>query len=304
MAALHSYELKGNKQSYANWISNLSPTETPFCSMTSKEAVDQTNFFWQTDRLAKAVKGTGFIEGSDAGQALMEVTSVHDNVTQILRRGVKVSDTANTMANFGRGRELAYQMEKQSIALKRDLEAILLSNQAKAAGDSSTARKTACFEALVATTADPDTGVMVAVETAKSSTVELDDIRHMTENLFIAGSDANVVMFHPKHAVFFSALQTAGKNIKMFDGDDKTFSLHVTTFIDDFGNTYKLIPNRFMPENKLYFFNPRDFTQMVLRAPNKVKLGKEGNFEEWMIEMEIGLRLRDPWAAGILTVKA
>ena len=37
---LVSYDLNGKKLSFANWISNLSPTETPFVSMTGKEAIN------------------------------------------------------------------------------------------------------------------------------------------------------------------------------------------------------------------------------------------------------------------------
>ena len=305
MAALHSYELKGNKQSFANWISNLSPTETPFSSMTSKEAVDQTRFYWQTDRLAMP-KVHSVAEGSDVAdnEVSMNATTVLNNYTQILRRSVSVSDTANTLANFGRGRELAYQMEKMSIALKRDLEVILLSDQTASAGAANSARKTAGFEKLVAVGADTETGATVKFDTHTSKTVALRDIREMTLNMFLANSEADVIMFHPKHAAVFAKFQTEGSNAKMFDGDTTTFSHYVNTYVDEFGRTYKLIPNRFMPENKIYFFKPADFTQMVLRAPNKVQLGKEGNYEQWMIEMEVGLRLRDPYAAGVLTVKA
>lgn len=305
MAALHSYELKGNKQSFANWISNLSPTETPFSSMTSKEAVDQTRFFWQTDRLAMP-KAHSVKEGSDIAEAevSMNATTVLSNYTQILSRSLSVSDTANALANFGRGRELAYQMEKMSIALKRDLEVILLGDQAANAGNATTARKTAGFEALVATGADVETGADVQHETRAANIVALEDIREMTFNMFLANSEADVIMFHPAHAKDFAKFQTEGSNAKMFDGDSKTFSHYVNTYIDEFGKTYKLVPNRFMPANKVYFFKPSDFTQMVLRAPNKIQLGKEGNYEQWMIEMEVGLRLRDPWAAGVLTVKA
>ncbi|MGL5583603.1 MAG: SU10 major capsid protein, partial [Cetobacterium sp.] len=60
--------------------------------------------------------------------------------------------------------------------------------------------------------------------------------------------------------------------------------------------------NRFMSEKVVYFFKPRDFTQMILRAPQKMMVGKVGNFETWAIEMEVGLRLRDRFAAGVLVV--
>lgn len=44
MATMTSYDLNGKKLSFANWISNLSPTDTPFVSMTGKEAIQQTLF--------------------------------------------------------------------------------------------------------------------------------------------------------------------------------------------------------------------------------------------------------------------
>lgn len=309
MATLHSYELNGKKQSFANWISNLSPTETPFTSMTPKEAVNQTKFFWQTDRLAP-VKIHAVAEGADAVEAdiSMGATTVQNNVTQILRRAFRISDTANHMANFGRGRELAYQMEKYSQALKRDLEKTLLSAQVKQEQSSSanTPRKTAGFQALVAAedATDADTGAKVHFKSGTNNAFSLANLREMTYQLYLANSEADVIMFHPKHAAFFATLQSANNNAKMFDGDTTTFSHYVSTYIDEFGREYKLIPNRWMPVDAVYFFKASDFTQMVLRAPQKYELGKEGNFTSWMIEMEVGLRLRDPFAAGVLKLAA
>ncbi|MGL5565101.1 MAG: SU10 major capsid protein [Plesiomonas sp.] len=307
MATLHSYELNGKKQSFANWISNLSPTETPFSSMTPKEAINQTKYYWQTDRLAP-VKAHEIKEGSDVEEKdiSMATTSVHDNVTQILRRAFRISDTADKMANFGRGRELPYQMEKYSMAMKRDLEAALLTNTAAVESKADTAGEFAGYQGLVAKagTADVDTGAIVHFETVTKDVLDLEDVRQMSYNLYLANSEANVIMFHPKHARFWASLQSKNSNAKMFDGDTKTFSHYVNVYIDEFGREFKLIPNRFMPETYLYFFKPSDFTQMVLRAPRKVELGKEGNFTSWMIEMEVGLRLRDPYAAGCLKIKA
>ncbi|MGL5086068.1 MAG: SU10 major capsid protein [Clostridium sp.] len=306
MAALYSYELKGNKQSFANWISNLSPTETPFTSMTPKEGINQTKFFWQTDRLSP-VKSHAVQEGADVadGDYAMGATTVEHNVTQILRRAFKISDTANFMANFGRGQELPYQMEKFSLALRRDLEKTLLSAQAAAEATASVAGKTACFQALVAAVdaTDSDTGAVVHFKSGAAS-MDIASLQKMTYNLYLANSEADVIMFHPKHASFFAALQSHDSNAKMFDGDTTTFSHYVNTYIDEFGREYKLIPNRWMPEDAVYFFKPQDFTQMVLRAPQRVELGRDGNYTSWMLEMEVGLRLRDKFAAGVMLLKA
>ena len=92
--------------------------------------------------------------------------------------------------------------------------------------------------------------------------------------------------------------------MKMFEGVSDKYQKYVSNIVDPLGQAYQLIPNRFMPENAVYFFNPKDWTQMVLRAPSRTKLDKTGSFERYMIEMELGLRHRNPYASGILKIKA
>lgn len=307
---LVSYDLNGKKLSFANWISNLSPVETPFVSMTGKEAINQTLFQWQTDTLETANANNAVVEGSAAEAPVRASTTVLQNVTQILRKVVRVSDTANALANYGRGRELQYQMEKAGKEIKRDLETALLKNGAKVDGSGTVARKTAGFTALVAAkdAADPDTGAVVHQETATLNVITEAELFDLTYNLYLSGSKASIIMFHPKHAAFFASLMetsAAGHNrTKMFDGQDTKFNQYVSTVVDPLGQEYKLIPNRWADEATVYFFTPSDWTQMVLRAPERTKLAKDGSYEKWMVEMEVGLRHRNPYASGILKIKA
>lgn len=314
ITTFHSYDLKGKKLSFANWISNLSPLETPFSSMIGKEAINQTKFQWQTDVLPTVDKNNAQLEGSRVVDPALTSTILHNNVTQILRKVIAVSDTANTIASYGRGRELQYQMEKAGKELKRDLELAMLTQAAKVEGNAATARKFAGFQGLVATkdAADADTGAVVHKDTAASGVIAEKDLFDLTYNLYMAGSSANVIMFHPKHASFFAALLETSpvipgethSRVKMFKGNDTEFTQYVDTIIDPLGQRFALVPNRHMPEDALYFFNPSDWTQMVFRAPSRTKLAKEGSFEKWMIEMEVGLRHRNPYASGVLKIKA
>lgn len=307
MATLVSYDLQGKKLSFANWISNLSPTDTPFVSMTGKESIAQTLFQWQTDSLSAAT-ANAVVEGSVAKDGALASTTVLNNYTQILRKVLKVSDTANALANYGRGRELQYQMEKAGKEIKRDLEKILLSAQAKDPGDSSTKpRLTGAFKSLVAAVGeqDEDTGAVVHKALSGDEPQE-SDIWDLTYNLYLSGSHADIIMFHPKHASFFSSLMEVGvgDRVKMFDGKDTKFNTYVTEVIDPLGQRYCLCPNRWMPEDSIYFFRAKDWTQMILRAPERTKLAKDGSYEKWMIEMEVGLRHANPFASGILDLGA
>lgn len=309
MATLQSYDLKGKKLSFANWISNLSPTDTPFVSMTKKEAIQQTLFSWQTDRLAKVAKNA-VVEGSKATDASLTSTTEISNNTQILRKALKVSDTSDSIDTYGRSKELQYQMEKAGKEIKRDLENALLQNGVAVPGSSSAARETAGFKGLVAAidAADVDTGAIVHKKTKAPGVVTEAQLFDMTYNLYLAGSRANIIMYHPKYASFFSSLmETASQTqsrVHMFDGMDTKFNLFVATIVDPLGQEYRLIPNRFMKDSDIFFLNPEDWTQMVLREPSRTKLAKTGSAEKWMIEMEVGLRHRDPFASGVLELIA
>lgn len=320
MAILTSYDLKGKKDSFANWISNLSPTDTFFVSTTKKEAVTNTLFQWQTDALASADKDNAQKEASLAVTAALKPTKTHSNVTQILRKAVEVSDTADALSNWGRGKELAYQMEKAGKEIKRDLELILLQkDQAKVDGSETditdagaisggAARKTASFGKLIGggsngTDADTDTGAVVVSTTATANTITEKELFDATYNLYLAGASANTIMFHPKHASFFSSLMETGLGrTKLIANMDETLNKHVGSLIDPLGQHFTLVPNRFMPQDAIYIFNPADWTQMVLREPQKVQLAKKGSSERYMIELEVGLRHKHPYASAMIQI--
>lgn len=345
---LNSYDLKGVKESFANWISNISPTDTPFVSMTGKESITNKYFQWQTDALAPVDPDNAYEEGSDAADVSLTATTVLKNVTQILRKVVKVSDTADALSSYGRGSELAYQMEKAGAEIKRDLEHAFLNNgvakDLAAPGTSNLndfvanggtydlgmdssdtpvantgVRVTKGFVELVGKGNAPEGVGVIATEVKEGETGEDTNVKvgsfseetlfGLTENLYTVGATPNIIMFHPKHAKTFSALaerNTDGHNRqRMFDGETATvINTYVSTLVDPLGQEFKLIPNRFMPQDRIYIFNPSDWTQMVLRAPTRVKLAKSGSFEKWMIEMEVGLRHRNIFASGVLNVKA
>lgn len=368
-----SYDQQGKKLSFANWISMISPQDTPFVSMTGKETINQTIFSWQVDALAAVNADNAVAEGSKADEVSLRPTQVLSNVTQILRKVVKVSDTANTTANYGRGRELMYQLEKAGKEIKRDLEKILLSDQIRKdlssygvgnapgvlpaavatdsffpnsvtpyqgqgtpflvnspALDSANARRTGAFQWLCATKKDTSTGsitkgngVADALDTGALTvmqalapvsgpatdpakyTFDETDLWALTLQLYTAGSEADIIMINPAFAGHFASLQenTQGSRVRMFE-NTKQFVFEVNTITDPLGQTYKIVVNRWMPNDAIYFLSASDWTQMVLRAPQRTELAKDGSYEKWMIEMEVGLRHRNPYASGILYAAA
>lgn len=311
MAVVKSFDLEGNKQSFAGWISNLSPCDTPFVSMVNKEATSQTQYSWQFDTLDAPSKVVGYEEGSDAVPQVRGPTLVDYNFTQTLRKVVNISDTVSAMGTHGRNSEVAYQMGKSGKELKRDMEFMFLNNTTGNVGSKDKASKLFGFQGLCANQADPSTGALVTKEIYVADLggawFKSSDIFDVTYNLYLAGSKANKIMFHPRHALSFS--QFMSKNIeglltyRMFEGLSDEFNTKVSTLRDPLGQKYDLIPNRFMPEDAIYFFNEDDWTQMILRQPSVSPLSKKGSSERFLMEAEVGLRHRNPFASGVLLIE-
>ena len=98
-----------------------------------------TKHEWQTDSLAAAATNNKVIEGDDATLDASSATVRIGNYTQILDKTVVITGTQEAVDKAGRASELAYQIAKKSKELKRDIESTLLTNQVRAAGNSSTA---------------------------------------------------------------------------------------------------------------------------------------------------------------------
>ena len=311
MTVLKSFELKGNKQSFASWISNQSPCESPFTSMIGKEQVDETQYSWQTDSLA-GVRKDAWEEGSDVEFPARGVTTEMTNFTQTLRKVISISDTVSKLGLEAKKKELEYQMAKAGKEMKRDLEFMNLNNNHGNPGLPDLASKFYGFEGLVAPygAPDPDTNAIVHhqidVINPEGAWFTMDALNAVTMNLYLSGSKADKIMYHPRHSCMFSDLLGNCKETplvyRMFDGLDDRMNLKVAKIRDNLGRWYTLIPNRFMPEDKIYFFNDADWTQTILRQPTSTKLGKKGSSEQYMIEMEVGLRHKSMFASGILSM--
>jgi len=138
-----TYDAQAIREELSDVIYDISPTDTPFMSsIAGKGSVANTYFEWQTDSLA-AADGTNIaIEGAAVGDASTTATTRLGNYTQISKKVVEVSGTQEKTNNAGKKSELAYQLAKASKELKRDMETMLLADNAAVAGSASVARET------------------------------------------------------------------------------------------------------------------------------------------------------------------
>lgn len=152
-----SYDAVGIREDLQDVIYDISPDETPFYTACAKLKASNTYHEWQTDSLRSSA-ANAHIEGDDTVAAARSATTRLGNYTQIFKDAVVVPGTDSGLNKAGRAREMAYQVMKIAKEQKLDIEKALFDNNARVAGDSTTARELAGAPAWLVTNIDLQDG--------------------------------------------------------------------------------------------------------------------------------------------------
>ena len=128
------------KEQLSETISNISPFDTPFMSSIKKEKAKSTKVEWLKDTLATPSTSNAQLEGDTyAATATADVTRL-SNMAQISAKSFAITSTQESVDNAGMSTYSAYELAKNSKALKTDMETSLFNNGAQVAGGVGTAR--------------------------------------------------------------------------------------------------------------------------------------------------------------------
>ena len=125
---LKDASVKGKPRDLMDTIFNVAPTDTPFLTMCGQTTASQTLHEWQTDTLASPAENAA-LEGADSADFAASVTTELSNKTQILKKAINVSGTAQAVKQAGVTKQYAYQMALRTKELKKDVEYALLQNK-------------------------------------------------------------------------------------------------------------------------------------------------------------------------------
>jgi hypothetical protein len=305
-----TYDAVGIREDLADVIYNISPEETPFISNASRDTCSATLFDWQIDSLAAADTSNAQIEGDDVAFAAVTPPTRVGNRTQISRKEVVISDTDEVVDKAGRKSELSYQIAKRGSELKRDMEAILLNNQAAAAGSTTTARTAAGFPAWLTTNTDGGVGAADGslsggvVGTARTDGTQRDITEDMLKTVMAscweAGGNPTTLMVgsHVKQDVSaFTGIAQA--RVPVNSAKATTIIGAADVYVSDFGNL-AVVPNRFSRGRDALLIDFDYVSVSDLRPMKTEELAKTGDAEKRMIICEYALRMRNEGAHGII----
>jgi hypothetical protein len=304
-----TFNAKGIREELSNVISNISPEETPFQSNVGSESVSNAFFEWQTDSLA-ATSTTAIISGDDvASFDSTAATTRLGNYTQIRRRTMVIEDRLEFVDKAGRDSEVAYQLAKRGKELKRDIEAVLLDNNARVAGNSTTAPETAGLGAWLASNTSKSSGATAGVDPTGDGTDARTDgtqrafteamLKDVMQQAWTAGGNPSVLMVGPYNKTVASGFAGIAET-RVAGGDSQTTIIGAAdVYVSDFGNI-SFVPNRFQRERDAFLLDPEYASVCYLRPIQQIELAKTGDAEKRMVIAEFGLKVLNEAAHGII----
>ncbi len=288
-------DIVGIREDLADVIYDVSPVEVPFLSMAAQIDATSTYHEWQVDSLAAASGTNVVIEGDEATTDASVATVRRGNYTQISDKVARTSNTARAVTTAGRADEHDYQVMKRAKELKRDMEKMLLLNNARVAGDDSTPRELAGVPAWIITAVSNNgagtepTGDGTDAYTTGGSARQFteDQLKTVMKTCWDNGGNPDVLLVGSFNRQIASSFTPATKLQKV---EDKTLHASFDIYEGDF-STLKIVPDRFTQTDHAFGLEMAYWKVAFLPGENMVteELAKTGHSDQTMIHSEYTL---------------
>jgi hypothetical protein len=305
-ATFTAYDAVGNREDLSDVIYRIDPTDTPFMTACEREKATAVNHEWQTQALAAVDTANAKLEGDDAVTVAVTPTVRLGNLCQISDKVVRVSGTQRAVEHAGRDDELEYQEMLKGLELKRDMESILVgTNQAKVAGNDSTARKTASILSWIKTNtskgasgSDPAAADGTGTRTdGTQRAFKEDQLKTVLQSIWNSGGKPDCIMVGGFNKQAFSTF--TGRATQTEDTKAKKIVASVKFYDSDFG-TLEVVPNRFMRPRDALVLQTDMWAVAFLngRRMLSIPLARTGDSERRQMLSEYALVARNEKASG------
>lgn len=297
-SSLSTYNVTTNREDITDAIYRISPVDTPFMSAIPRVKATAVLHEWSND----AIEATNTTNARLEGDALTRATSTAptriQNYCQISSKDATVTGTQRATNPAGIDDMLAYQMSKKSLALRKDMEAILLGNTGQNAGNTTTARTLRSFNAWISGNGSRGAaGADSTTATAASTDETTAGLRTFTETLlkdaildaFTDGGEPTMVLvgaFNKQAASAFAGRSASRQNVS-----SDTILGASSIYASDFGDL-KIMPNRTQRARDAWVVDPTKVAVAFLRAFEPQEIGRVGDAVTRDIISEYTLEMR------------
>lgn len=307
-----SYTAVGNREDLQDKIYMVSPEKTPVVSAIRRFKATQRLHEWQRDSLATPNKDNAVVEGDDRTGTAASPTQRVANTVQLFDKVAVVSSTQEKTKSAGRSSEMKYQISKRMVELKRDLEAMVLSDNVAVQGNSTTARKSAGLGAMLysnvshggaGATPAHTSGLAATAQTAGTNRAFAESqLKTVMQSIYTnSGEMPSIISMTPSHKATFSGFAgIAANRVNVKKGSQGTIVGGADVYISDFGEL-TVVPNYVQATanaNTVFILNPEHAGIAYLGGFKSEALAKTGHTEKELVSVEACLVVTAETAHG------
>lgn len=310
-----------------NSIWDISNIPLDFTEMIGADTTGNAYASWTQDRLQDVNLDNALVDGADTIQNQDTNTGARvGNRHQISTKTVKVSTRARSSETIGFSDTLEYQVMMRQRELRRDVEGIMLTQQASVEDDGNTTpgRSAGVGAWLVtntdrgATGADGGFSSGTVSEPTPGTTRALTEtaVRDIAQSVWEGGGNPSTLMSTPaciRNLSEYMFSNDARIATLTSDVREKTSAAiatgSVNIFITDFGVSLAMVPNRLMPavvetpgsrNVNLYCLDPEYWRQGFLTGYRVEDLSKTGTADNRQMLVDWTLKALNEEASGVI----
>ena len=304
--AVATYDVTTNREDLADAVYRISPVDTPFMSAVPRTKASAVLHEWSLDEIDSTNTTNARLEGDALSRAASTNPTRKNNYCQISSRDATVTGTQRAVNMAGIDDLMAFQMSKKSLALRKDMEAILLGNQGQVAGNTTTARKLRSFNAWI--DANGSRGATEGADSTAATAAATDEttaLRTFTEVLlkdaikdaFDDGGEPDLILLGSANKQLFSAF--SGRDSSQTLVDNKVVLGAASIYRSDFGDL-KVVPNRTQRSRDVWVIDTSKVAVAYLRAFEPQEQGRVGDAVTRDLISEYTLEMRAPKAHALV----
>ena len=298
----------GNREDLSDIIYNISPTDTPFVSAIGRGKADSTYTEWQTDTLVAANHDNKTIQGDDLANESRPNTVRVGTHTQIFKKVIGTSTTAQAVKQAGRANEHALQVAKAGKELKRDMEKRFLGNYASVAATSGVAGETAGAQAWLTSNVSRGAtganggfaaGVVAAATngTQRTSTEAL--LKTVHTSTWSNGGDATMAIASMTQKQTMAGFAGLAQQRRETGNKLATIISGAEVYVGDAGQLM-FVADRFADARSILLVDPTMWEIATLDPMKRKELAQTGLSDRTALYTEVALKCLNEAASGVV----
>lgn len=299
-----------NREDLLDMITNVDPYDTPWVTQAPKTRANHVVHEWLTDTLA-AASTAGAVEGDDYSYTATTTPSRVLNVTQIFRKDIGVTETQRAVNPAGFKDAYAYEIQKATKELARNIEKTVFANLTTATGSSAAARQMKTFESFITTNTAVPTAT--AGDGTHAGQMNANDFNSILQTIYEAGGNPEqaYVSASVKRQVSAFTVTNQNRNIAAVD---KKLVAALDMYDSDFG-LIQIVLDRWVPQatntgtatgtsvdisGRIFFLERAKNRLAWLRPMAHTLVGKRGDSVAGIVVGECTLEVLNEKANGVL----